>query len=146
MDPATIAAIAASVSAVSAVATGVTSYMSGQANAAMAKSEAEQALAVGQQEAARTRRLVAHRQAAFLAQAEDTNINDSPMQVYLANAKQGELEAQDKIYAARLRAGSKIFEGDLASMKGTGGLISGSLKGVSEVGPIYDWLKGLNKP
>lgn len=141
----TIAAISAAISAASAVAGGVTSYMSGQANAAIAKSEAEQRMAAARQAAARQDRINAQRQAALVAQVagQGTTMEGSPMEVYLANAKQGKLESKSILYGGQLAAGSKNFEADLASMQGTGALIGGSLKGVSELSPVYDWIKTL---
>src|ERR1043166_770819 len=100
MESPDISSVGTLLTASSSVFKGVSGYQAGSANAAQAKAEGEQALLVGQENAARQRRAVAYKQAQLKAQVggQGTTMEGSPMEIYLENAKQGELEAQDQSY------------------------------------------------
>jgi hypothetical protein len=106
---------------------GVAGFASGRQNAAYAEADAKQAQVNAQAEATRQRRIVASQQATLRADvgAQGTTFTGSPMEVYLANAKQGEIEAQDKLYAGKLKARSLRAEADIYSRGATSSLFGG---------------------
>jgi hypothetical protein len=116
---------------------GVAGYRAGSANAAASKSEADQAILVGQENTARQRRLVAYQQSKLKAQvgSQGTTMEGSPMEVYLENAKQGELQAQDQAYVALLTAHAKKMKAAGESAKGLSELTSGFLGGLAAFFP-----------
>lgn len=106
---------------------GLSGFAAGRQNAANANADAKQAQVNAQAEAARQRRIVAAQQSTLRAEsgASGTTFSGSPMEVYLANAKAGEIEAQDKIYAGKLKARSLKAEADIYSRQATGALLGG---------------------
>jgi molybdopterin-biosynthesis enzyme MoeA-like protein len=79
--------------------------------------------------------MVALQQSKLVATAggQGTTMEGSPMEVYLANAKQGELEAQDQAYAGLLRAHAKRLEALNAKQRGNAGLTTGLIGAVSPI-------------
>ena len=106
---------------------GLSGFASGQQNAAYAQADAKQAMVTARAEADRQRRIVATQQAQLRADvgAQGTTFTGSPMEVYLANAKQGELEAQDKIFAGKLKKRSLQNEANIYEDQSYGSLFSG---------------------
>ena len=124
-EPFTIGALA--VSALMAVMQGVSSYQANKQNAAAAKAEGKQAEAAGLANAARQRQIIAAQQSQLTADvgASGTLMSGSPMEVYLANAREGEITAQDEIYKGRLTALGKYNQARIYKQQGTSALIGG---------------------
>lgn len=80
---------------------GVGGFVAAGRNADAAKAEGRQAVMASQEEAARVRRQVAQQQARVRAQSGG-DLSGSSLEIFLENAKQGELMAQDRLYAGRL--------------------------------------------
>lgn len=85
---------------------GVSGFVAAGRNADIAQAEGRQAIMASQEEAARVRRQVAQQQARVRAQAGG-DLSGSSLEILLENAKQGELMAQDKLYAGQLTAWAK---------------------------------------
>jgi hypothetical protein len=115
------------VSAGFSVLSGLSGFASGQQNAAYAEADAKQSMINARAEADRQRRLVAIQQSQLRADvgAQGTTFSGSPMEVYLANAKAGEMEAQDKIYAGKLKKRSLLAQADIYRNQGYGSLFGG---------------------
>lgn len=94
-------------------------------NAADAKAESRQAIAASREEAARTRRQVEQQQARVRAQSGG-DLSGSPLEILLENAKQGELMAQDQLYAGQLTALGKKRQAALYKGQGETALLSGA--------------------
>lgn len=118
---------------------GVSGFFAGREEAAFRKAEGKQALATGQAEATRQRRIIAAQQSQLTADvgASGTTMAGSPMEVYLANAREGELQAQDRIYAGQLTAFGKKQEAALAKRRGTSELLGGIAGAASKLGPLF---------
>lgn len=115
---------------------GIAGMRSAQQNAAYAKADAQQALLQGDTEANRQRRINAAQQAELVAQtgAQGTTMTGSPMEVYLENAKQGELQAQDLKYGAQLKARSYNQQADIYNREASASLFTGIAKGAIGLG------------
>jgi len=120
---------------------GIAGYQAASANATAANQEAQQALEVGQEESARTRRQVAVIQSQLRASVghQGTTMAGSPMEVYLENAKQGEIFAQDELYKATLRARAKKIAAGQATDLARNDLTAGILGAVAS--PLLSKLK-----
>ena len=130
--PQTLATLGSTLSLLS----GIGGMQAGNANAAIAKAEGNQALAAGRAEANRIRARNAATQSTFMAGAgaQGTTFEGSPMLAYLENAKQGELEAQDALYSGRIKASSLKMQADIYKRQGTSSLIGGLAKGLGSLG------------
>lgn len=106
---------------------GLSGFASGQQNAAYAQADAKQAMVNARAEADRQRRIVAIQQGQLRADvgAQGTTFTGSPMEVYLANAKQGELEAQDKLFEGKLKKRSLKAQANIYENQAYGSLFSG---------------------
>lgn len=106
---------------------GLSGFASGQQNAEYARADAKQSMINARAEADRQRRIVAVQQAQLRADvgAQGTTFTGSPMEVYLANAKQGELEAQDKIFAGKLKKRSLSEQANIYENTAWGSLAGG---------------------
>jgi hypothetical protein len=124
------------VSAGFSVMQGISSYNTGKQNEKNAKIEAKQELAVGQENATRQRRIVASQLAQQSADtgASGTTGIGSPMEVYLANAKQGELQAQDQLYQGKIGAYGKKKQADIYNRQASSSLVGGIAGAVSTLG------------
>lgn len=133
------AGIAAVMMAAGKVMEGISGFTSNRQNAAYADAEAKQAMVTGEANAARQRRLVATKQSALRAQvgAQGTTMEGSPFEVYLANAKQGELEAQDKLYDAKLKQQQAKIQRDIYKKQAWGSLTSGLMGGATSLAGSY---------
>lgn len=115
------------------LAKGFAGYQSGAANSEAAKQEAQQAMAAAEQNAARQRRLVAYQQSTLRANAgaQGGTLEGSPMEVYLANAKEGELQTQDELYAGLIKKQSKRAAAANYRAGGAGDLFGGITSGIA---------------
>jgi hypothetical protein len=113
--------------AVGSIMQGVAEMQAQQQNALTVKAEGYQALATGEEEATRIRRQVAQQQATLRAGAgaQGTTFAGSPMEVYAANAAQGELEARTPIYKSQLVMEAKKMEAQEYRRKATGAMVGG---------------------
>ena len=140
MSPAYLAPIMMVVSAVMSAVQGISSYQTGKQDAAEEKRLGKYNEAVGQANAARQRQLVVAQQSQLQAEsgASGTLMTGSPMEVYLANARQGEITAQDEITQGRLAALSNYKKAQNYKQKATSELIGGASKAASTIGS-FNW-------
>jgi hypothetical protein len=119
---------------------GISSYRTGKQDAADEKRMGKYNEAVGQTNAARQRQLVAAQQSQLVAESgsSGTLMTGSPMEVYLANARQGEITAQDEIAQGRLAALSNYKKAQNSKQKGTSELIGGVGGAVKTIGS-FNW-------
>lgn len=118
---------AAAIQAVGSIMQGVASMQANRQNAAFATAEGKQAVATGDAEARRVRAQVAQQQATLRASAgaQGTTFTGSPMEVYLENAKQGEIMAQDRSYQGQLIKRSKKMEANIYKRQAGSALMGG---------------------
>jgi hypothetical protein len=123
-------------SAAMSVAGGIASANTEKQNSLNAEADADLAVQQGQSEADRQRAITRASQAKLVAEsgAQGTTLTGSPMEVYLANAKQGEIEAQDKVYAGNLKARGLKAQAGMYNRQATSSLIGGTASGVGTLG------------
>ena len=121
------ATILTGISAAFSVLQGLSGFAAGNQNAYNAKQEANAAEVAGQANAVRQRRIVAAQQSELKAQvgASGTEFTGSPMDVYMNNALQGEIQAQDELYQGKLRAYSKRAEAQIYKQQAGSSLFGG---------------------
>lgn len=126
-----LAAVAMGISAVSSVLGGVSALQAGRQSAYNAEAEGRQAQLTAAAEATRQRRINEAQHGAFRAAvgASGSTFEGSPMMAYLENVKQGELNAQDHLYAGQLKRRSYNMQADLYRREGKNALYSGVLGG-----------------
>jgi hypothetical protein len=131
--------IALAVAAGEKIGQGLTDFTTNRQNAAYASADAKQATLTANAEAARVRRQVAFQQSSLRAQAgaQGTTFTGSPMEVYLENAKQGELMAQDKVYAGRLKSRAFKIQRDIYTKQAWNALIGAAIGFGGEAGKAY---------
>lgn len=118
---------AAAIQAVGSIVQGIGEMQTQRQNAANATAEGKQAVVTGEAEARRVRAQVAAQQGELRAGAgaQGTTFTGSPMEVYLENAKQGEIMAQDRSYQGQLIKRTKKMEANLYIRKATGAMVGG---------------------
>lgn len=136
MEPAEWGLMLSAMSAAMSVVGGISSANTEKQNSLNAKADADLAVQQGASEADRQRSITRAKQAELLAStgAQGTVTTGSPMEVYLANAKQGEIEAQDKIYAGNLKARGLKAQADIYNRQATSALVGGVASGVGTLG------------
>lgn len=139
MDPATIGMAFSALSGVFSVVQGISGMNTEKQNALNNKADAKLAETQGQNEATRQRNITRAQQSELLANtgASGTLATGSPMEAYLANAKQGEMEAQDKIYAGNLKSRSLKAAAKINSRQATSQLIGGLGAGAATLGGMF---------
>jgi hypothetical protein len=138
MEPATLGMLFSAMSGVFSVVQGISGMQTEKQNAVNNKADANLAEAQGQAEATRTRQQTKAAQSQLLADtgASGTTTTGSPMEVYLANAKQGEIQAQDKIYAGKLKGRSLRMAAGINSRQASSQLLSGIGSGAASLGSL----------
>jgi len=126
------AAAAQGIQAIGSIMQGVASMQANRQNAANAMAEGKQAVATGDAEANRVRAQVAQQQATLRAGAgaQNTTMEGSPMEVYIENAKQGEIMAQDRSYQGQLVKRSKKMEANIYKRQAGAAMLGGLFKAV----------------
>lgn len=115
------------IQAVGSIMKGVSEMQANRQNAAFATAEGKQAVVTGEAEASRVRRQVAATQGQLRAQAgaQGTTFQGSPMEVYINNALEGEIQARDKIYEGKLIQRSKQYQANLYKRQAGAALMGG---------------------
>ena len=131
-----VAMLMSALSAAAGIAGSVASANTEKQSALNAEADADLAVQQGQSEADRQRGITRAKQAELLATtgAQGTITTGSPMEVYLANAKQGEMEAQDKIYAGNLKARGLKTQAGMYNRQATSQLIGGGAQAAGTLG------------
>ncbi len=127
------------IQAVGSITKGVAEMQAERQNAAFATAEGKQALVTGEAEASRIRRQVAAQQGQLKAGAgaQGTTFEGSPMEVYQANALQGEVEARDPLFKAALIKRSKDFEAGMYKRKAGAALLGGLFQAGGSAASAY---------
>lgn len=115
------------IQAVGSIMKGVAEMQASRQNAAFATAEGKQAVATGNAEADRVRRQVAATQGTLRASAgaQNTTFEGSPMDVYINNALEGEVMAQDKSYEGKLIQRTKKMQANLYKRQAGAAMLGG---------------------
>ena len=130
---------AMAIMAVGSIMKGVAEMQANRQNAAFANAEGKQALVTGEAEAARVRKQVAATQGTLMASAgaQGTTLEGSPIDVYIDNALQGEMMAQDKIYEGKLIKRSKSYQANLYKRQAGAAMLGGLFQAGSSAASAY---------
>jgi hypothetical protein len=120
------------ITAAMSIASGVAESKAQKQNALFAEAEGEQAMLTGQAESARQARINQAKQSELIAAsgASGTTFTGSPMEVYLANAKQAALEEADPLYGATLKQRQAKAQSNIYNRQASSALFGGVAKGV----------------
>ncbi len=121
------------------VLSGVAGFQNQRAQAAYYKMQGNQAMAVANEEASRSRYQSKFQLGAIRAQAgaQGTTFAGSPMTSYLESAKQAELQAQDIIYGGFLKKQQANYQAKLAQRSGLQSLFGGIAGGVGSLATSF---------
>lgn len=136
MDPATLGFIFSAASSVFSIVKGISDSNTEKQNALNQKADAASALQIGQANAERQRGIVRAQQAKLVAEtgASGTTFTGSPMEVFLENAKQGELTAQDELFQGQIRARGLKIQASQSKKAASSALVGGIASGVGSLG------------